>query len=124
MHTIWHCALPMRWQTVKATAGGLPTCRPTAIRGRWLYASWKPKALLSAIVEQRAAPERCNGLDAQQWARWFEDARALFARTWMSLPSTWATIGYDGFAVGGHGAHSPGYQHTEAGSVDAWQLPC
>ena len=82
------------------------------------------QAMLSAIVEQRAAPERSNGLDAQQWARWFEDARALFARTWMSLPSTWATIGYDGFAVGGGGANSPGYQHTEAGSVDAWQLPC
>jgi len=81
-------------------------------------------ALLDRVQQQSpVAPERA-ALDPAQWAHWFEDARALFARTWMSLPSTWASIGYDGFAVGGKGAQSPGYEHTAADVIDAWQLPC
>jgi len=76
-------------------------------------------------VQQQSAPTTDNAmLDPVQLAHWFEDARALFARTWTSLPSTWAAIGYDGFAVGGKGARSPGYEHTEADMIDAWQLPC
>ncbi len=81
-------------------------------------------ALLDQVQLQSAIAPPGGTLDPVQWAQWFEDARALFARTWMSLPSTWASIGYDGFAVGGKGAHSQGYAHTEAGTIDARQLPC
>jgi len=80
--------------------------------------------LLEQVQRQSAAVPPGAVLDPAQWAHWFEDARALFARTWMSLPSTWAAVGYDGFAVGGKGAHSPGYEHTQAGVIDGWQLPC
>lgn len=81
-------------------------------------------ALLDQVQRQSAIAPPGGTLDPVQWAQWFEDARALFARTWMGLPSTWASIGYDGFAVGGKGAHSQGYEHTEAGTIDAWQLRC
>lgn len=80
--------------------------------------------LLEQLQQCRATLPGSATLDAAQWAHWFEDARALFARTWMSLPSTWAAIDYDGFAVGGKGAQSPGYEHTEADTIDTWQLPC
>jgi len=96
-----------------AAAKGFSTLAPAA-----------QHALLEQVQRQRAAAPPGAVLDPRQWAHWFEDARALFARTWMSLPSTWAAIGYDGFAVGGKGAHSPGYEHTGAGVIDAWQLPC
>ena len=82
------------------------------------------RALLEQVQRQAAAASPGAMLDPAQWAHWFEDARALFARTWISLPSTWAAIGYDGFAVGGKRAHSLGYDHTEAGVIDTWQLPC
>ncbi len=96
-----------------AAANGFSTLAPTA-----------QHALLEKVQQQSAAAPPGAELDPAQWANWFEDARALFARTWMSLPSTWAAVGYDGFAVGGKGARSPGYEHTQAGVIDAWQLPC
>lgn len=96
-----------------AAANGFSTLAPAA-----------QQALLEQVQRQAAAAPASAVLDPAQWALWFEDARALFARTWMSLPSTWASIGYDGFAVGGKGAHSPGYEHTQAGVIDGWQLPC
>ena len=46
----------------------------------------------------------------------------MLARTWMSLPSTWDTIGFDGFAVGGQGARSLGYAHVQEDVLDKWQL--
>lgn len=81
-------------------------------------------ALLDRVQQQSPFTSDNTVLDPVQLAHWFEDARALYARTWMSLPSTWASIGYDGFAVGGKGARSPGYEHTAADMIDAWQLPC
>jgi len=96
-----------------AAANGFSTLSPAA-----------QQVLLEQVQRQSVAAPASAALDPAQWALWFEDARALFARTWMSLPSTWAAIGYDGFAVGGKGAHSPGYEHTRAGVIDAWQLPC
>ncbi|AWH49610.1 alpha/beta hydrolase [Stenotrophomonas sp. SAU14A_NAIMI4_5] len=96
-----------------AAANGFSTLSPAA-----------QQALLEQVQRQSAAAPASAALDPAQWALWFEDARALFARTWMSLPSTWASIGYDGFAVGGKGAYSPGYEHTQAGVIDGWQLPC
>ncbi len=96
-----------------AAANGFSMLAPTA-----------QHALLEQVQGQSATAPEGAVLDPAQWAHWLEDARALFARTWMSLPSTWAAIGYDGFAVGGKGADSPGYAHTEAGATDAWQLPC
>jgi len=96
-----------------AAANGFSTLSPAA-----------QQVLLEQVQRQSVAVPASAALDPAQWALWFEDARALFARTWMSLPSTWAAIGYDGFAVGGKGAHSPGYEHTRAGVIDAWQLPC
>jgi len=96
-----------------AAANGFSTLSPAA-----------QQVLLEQVQRQSVAAPASAALDPAQWALWFEDARALFARTWMSLPSTWAAIGYDDFAVGGKGAHSPGYEHTRAGVIDAWQLPC
>lgn len=96
-----------------AAADGFSTLAPAA-----------QQALLEQVQRESAAAPAGAALDSVQWARWFEDARALFARTWMSLPSTWAAVGYDGFAVGGKGAHSPGYENTQAGVIDGWQLAC
>ena len=44
------------------------------------------------------------------------------ARLWMSLPSTWAQIGYDGFATGGEGWFQ-GYDQTVADHTELWRLP-
>ncbi|MGE6331631.1 alpha/beta fold hydrolase [Stenotrophomonas sp. NPDC077659] len=96
-----------------AAANGFTTLEPAA-----------QQVLLEQVQQHAAVAPQDGMLGPAQWAHWFEDARALFARTWMSLPSTWAAIGYDGFAVGGKGAQSPGYEHTEAGTINAWQLPC
>ncbi len=96
-----------------AAANGFSTLAPT-----------EQQALLKKVQQQSAAAPPGAVLNPAQWAHWFEDARALFARIWMSLPSTWAAVGYDGFAVGGKGAHSPGYEHIQTGVTDAWQLPC
>jgi pimeloyl-ACP methyl ester carboxylesterase len=61
-------------------------------------------------------------LSPAQMALWFQDARAEVVRVWMSLPSTMAAIGYDGFAVGGDGARKQGYVRTAADDSEAWQL--
>ena len=75
-------------------------------------------------IAQGAAPLPSGCVfDARQLARWFEDVRATLATTWTSLPATFAAIGYDGFAVGGAGRDSVGYQRTGADSVEPWQLP-
>lgn len=79
-----------------------------------------------AWLQRIADSERIEGgalaLSAVALARWFEDARAEIARVWMSLPTTFAAIGYDGFAVGSAGAASLGYDATGAGRHDPWQL--
>ncbi|SUJ24341.1 Uncharacterised protein [Sphingomonas paucimobilis] len=54
-------------------------------------------------------------------ALWFQDVRAEVVRQWVSLPSTMAAIGYDGFAVGGDGPRKQGYSRTAANDVEAWQ---
>ncbi len=60
-------------------------------------------------------------LSPQQMALWFEDVRAEVVRVWMSLPSTMASIGYDGFAVGGDGHRKQGYTRTGADELESWQ---
>jgi pimeloyl-ACP methyl ester carboxylesterase len=62
-------------------------------------------------------------LSPEQMALWFEDVRAETVREWMSLPATMASIGYDGFAVGGDGRRKQGYTRTGADDPEAWQLP-
>jgi hypothetical protein len=60
-------------------------------------------------------------LSPEQMALWFEDVRAETVRIWMSLPTTMAAIGYDGFAVGGDGRRKQGYTRTGADDLEAWQ---
>ena len=62
-----------------------------------------------------------NHLSPEQMALWFQDVRAEVVRQWVSLPSTMAAIGYDGFAVGGDGPRKQGYSRTAANDVEAWQ---
>jgi len=52
---------------------------------------------------------------------WFEDVRAEVVRVWMSLPTTMAEIGYDGFAVGGDAHRKQGYIRTAADDLEPWQ---
>jgi hypothetical protein len=61
-------------------------------------------------------------LSPDQIKRWFEDARALIARTWTSLPSTWAAMGYDGFAVNAQPMETKGYELTGENEMEAWQV--
>jgi pimeloyl-ACP methyl ester carboxylesterase len=60
-------------------------------------------------------------LSPEQMALWFEDVCAETVRIWMSLPTTMAAIGYDGFAVGGDGRRKQGYTRTGADDLEAWQ---
>lgn len=97
--------------TLDRLAGGFVEQGP-AVQEAWLQriAAGEPVGDASTVLSPPAL------------ARWFEDARAEIARVWMSLPSTFAAIGYDGFAVGGAGAESPGYDTTTADRHDPWQL--
>ncbi|KQN28839.1 alpha/beta fold hydrolase [Sphingomonas sp. Leaf38] len=60
-------------------------------------------------------------LSPEQMKLWFEDVRAEVVRVWMSLPTTMAAIGYDGFAVGGDAHRKQGYTRTAADDVESWQ---
>ncbi|KIC59060.1 hypothetical protein RM53_07765 [Brevundimonas nasdae] len=63
-----------------------------------------------------------GGLSADAMKLWFEDVVSEAARLWMSLPATWARIGYDGFATGGEGRYQ-GYDQTAADRAEPWRLP-
>ncbi|MDF3983620.1 alpha/beta hydrolase [Luteibacter sp. PPL201] len=65
--------------------------------------------------------EGSDDLSLPQMRRWFEDARTEIVRTWLSLPSTWARIGYDGFALGGDRTPLAGYVETAADTLEPWQ---
>lgn len=61
-------------------------------------------------------------LNTEGMRLWFEDVASETARVWMSLPATWADIGYDGFATGGQG-QAQGYRETTADTSEPWRLP-
>ncbi|WP_115048261.1 alpha/beta hydrolase [Xanthomonas arboricola] len=105
-------ALPLGLDTLDALSNGFAGL-PAEIQDRWLR----------AVSQSTAGRSSAHGLDAAQLAHWFEDVRAEAARIWVSLPATMAALGYDGFAVGGAGIDSPGYQQTAADRQEAWQLP-
>ncbi|XHH28247.1 alpha/beta fold hydrolase [Xanthomonas euroxanthea] len=105
-------AVPLGLDALDALSNGFAGL-PAETQDRWLRA-------VSLVM---AGDPSAHGLDAAQLAHWFEDIRAEAARTWVSLPATMAAMGYDGFAVGGAGIDSPGYQQTAADRQEAWQLP-
>lgn len=78
---------------------------------------------LQEIAHVMVVNTAAHGLDAGQFAHWFEDVRADVVRTWTSLPATMAALGYDGFAVGNDTGNGPvGYVETAAGRHEHWQL--
>ncbi|NIK07705.1 pimeloyl-ACP methyl ester carboxylesterase [Xanthomonas arboricola] len=105
-------AVPLGLAALDALSNGFAGL-PAEIQDHWLR----------AVSLATAGDPSAHGLDAAQLAHWFEDIRAEAARTWVSLPATMAAMGYDGFAVGGAGIDSPGYQQTAADRQEAWQLP-
>ncbi|MBB5769141.1 alpha/beta hydrolase [Xanthomonas euroxanthea] len=105
-------AVPLGLDALDALSNGFAGL-PAEIQDHWLH----------AVSRATAGDPSAHGLDAAQLAHWFEDIRAEAARTWVSLPATMAAMGYDGFAVGGAGIDSPGYQQTAADRQEAWQLP-
>ncbi|CAD1791955.1 alpha/beta hydrolase [Xanthomonas arboricola pv. juglandis] len=105
-------AVPLGLDALDALSNGFAGL-PAEIQDHWLR----------AVSLATAGDPSAHGLDAAQLAHWFEDIRAEAARTWVSLPATMAAMGYDGFAVGGAGIDSPGYQQTAADRQEAWQLP-
>ncbi|MBB5879226.1 pimeloyl-ACP methyl ester carboxylesterase [Xanthomonas arboricola] len=105
-------AVPLGLDALDALSNGFAGL-PAEIQDHWLR----------AVSLATAGDPSAHGLDAAQLAHWFEDIRAEAARTWASLPATMAAMGYDGFAVGGAGIDSPGYQQTAADRQEAWQLP-
>ncbi|WP_127168566.1 alpha/beta fold hydrolase [Xanthomonas sp. BRIP62415] len=105
-------AVPLGLDALDALSNGFAGL-PAETQDRWLH----------AVSRATAGDPSAHGLDAAQLAHWFEDIRAEAARTWVSLPATMAAMGYDGFAVGGAGIDSPGYQQTAADRQEAWQLP-
>ncbi|WP_126945868.1 alpha/beta fold hydrolase [Xanthomonas sp. BRIP62418] len=105
-------AVPLGLDALDALSNGFAGL-PAETQDRWLR----------AVSLATAGDPSAHGLDAAQLAHWFEDIRAETARTWVSLPATMAAMGYDGFAVGGAGIDSPGYQQTAADRQEAWQLP-
>ena len=76
--------------------------------------------ILSAISQGEWAEP--SGLSAHAMRLWFQDVVSEVARLWMSLPATWAQIGYDGFATGGEGQFQ-GYDQTAANRTEPWRLP-
>ncbi|PPT78773.1 alpha/beta hydrolase [Xanthomonas arboricola pv. populi] len=105
-------AMPLGLDTLDALSNGFVGLSAD-IQDHWLR----------EVSRSTAGDPSAHGLDAAQLAHWFEDVRAEAARTWVSLPATMAAVGYDGFAVGGAGIDSPGYQQTAADRQEAWQLP-
>ncbi|WOB49418.1 alpha/beta fold hydrolase [Xanthomonas hydrangeae] len=105
-------AVPLGLDTLDALSNGFAGL-PAEIQDHWLR----------EVARATAGDSSAHGLDAAQLAHWFEDLRAEAARTWVSLPTTMAAMGYDGFAVGGAGIDSTGYQQTAADRQEAWQLP-
>ncbi|WP_166776290.1 alpha/beta fold hydrolase [Xanthomonas sp. CFBP 8151] len=105
-------AVPLGLDALDALTTGFAGL-PVEMQDKWLR----------QVSRSMAGDPSAHGLDAAQLAHWFEDVRAEAVRTWVSLPATMAALGYDGFAVGGAGLDSPGYQHTAADRQEAWQLP-
>ncbi|MBB4710084.1 hypothetical protein FHY34_004001 [Xanthomonas arboricola] len=105
-------AMPLGLDTLDALSNGFAGL-PAETQDHWLR----------EVSRATAGDSSAHGLDAAQLAHWFEDVRAEVVRTWVSLPATMAALGYDGFAVGGVGIDSLGYQHTAADRQEAWQLP-
>lgn len=105
-------AVPLGLDTLDALSNGFAGL-PAGTQDRWLR----------EVSQSTAVDPSAQGLDAAQLAHWFEDVRAEAARIWISLPATMAAMGYDGFAVGGAGIDSAGYQQTAADQQEAWQLP-
>ncbi|MBB5943289.1 alpha/beta fold hydrolase [Xanthomonas sp. 3307] len=104
-------AWPLGLDVLDTLAGGFAALHAQE-QDRWLH----------AIALRDAGDCADCGWSAAQLASWFEDVRAETVRIWTSLPVTMAALGYDGFAVGGLGAGSPGYQETAADRREAWQL--
>ncbi|WP_254461225.1 alpha/beta hydrolase [Xanthomonas sacchari] len=104
-------AWPLGLDALDALSGGFAALSAQE-QDRWLH----------AIFVREAGDCADCGWSAAQLAAWFEDLRAETVRIWTSLPVTMAALGYDGFAVGGLGAGSPGYQETAADRREAWQL--
>lgn len=104
-------AMPLGLDTLDALSNGFIGL-PAETQDHWLR----------EVSRATAGDSSAHGLDAAQLAHWFEDVRAEAVRTWVSLPATMAALGYDGFAVGGVGIDSLGYQHTAADRQEAWQL--
>ncbi|MBB5747588.1 pimeloyl-ACP methyl ester carboxylesterase [Brevundimonas variabilis] len=77
------------------------------------------RAISTGDFDTQNEPSR---LSANGMRLWFEDVASEAARLWMSLPATWAQIGYDGFATGDRGPLQ-GYQETAADVPEAWRLP-
>jgi pimeloyl-ACP methyl ester carboxylesterase len=67
-------------------------------------------------------PGGADPLSSDRMRLWFEEVASETARLWMSLPATWAHIGYDGFATGGQGPIQ-GYQEMAADTSEPWRLP-
>ena len=97
--------------TLNAATGGFSDLAPQA------QSEWLDRLASGAVgIEDDEAH-----LSPAQMSLWFEDVRAETVRVWMSLPSTMAVIGYDGFAVGGDGRRKQGYTRTRADDREAWQ---
>lgn len=72
-------------------------------------------------AEKAGIAEDVDHLSPAQMALWFADVRAEIVRQWMATPAAMATIGYDGFAVGGDGPRRQGYTRTAADDIEQWQ---
>ncbi len=80
-------------------------------------------SLLENVAEGEAGRADDDAyLSPVQMKLWFDDVRAEVVRVWMSLPTTMAEIGYDGFAVGGDAHRKQGYIRTAADDLEPWQL--
>ncbi|WP_372364098.1 alpha/beta fold hydrolase [Xanthomonas sp. NCPPB 3583] len=105
-------AMALGLDALDALAGGFAE-QSARDQDRWL------QEIAHSVVGNTSA----HGLDAGQFAHWFEDVRADVVRTWTSLPATMAALGYDGFAVGNDTGSGPvGYVETAAGRDEHWQL--
>ncbi|VXD00247.1 Alpha/beta hydrolase [Sphingomonas sp. 8AM] len=105
----------------EAWARGLATL--DALTGGFAALSRRDQRDWLMQVDDRSAgiDGRADCLTAGQMALWFQDARAEIVRQWMATPAAMATIGYDGFAVGGDGERKQGYARTAADDIEHWQ---
>lgn len=79
-------------------------------------------SVLRAVAQgEPDGSEQPGRLSAHAMGLWFEDLVSETARAWMALPSTWAEIGYDGFATGGDD-RIQGYRRLEADVSEPWRL--